>query len=383
MSGPWLGSGAGVLGRRPRLGAEELIELGQVQAQSPATPAAVPLPTTPVQLSAAEGKLVIGVVENLISFAQNYPVEYQSYCPPDQWTQTMQQVGTWSQEIDSELKGGAQYVWVPGDMIFRLVDLEKCVSAARDARLTSSQWAFTLSAIGAIADFIFGITWLGVPMYVAGLAVLFGRPLYAKYQATPSEPFAPALAGKKACMSGSCELIAMKLKKEAESDPMKRQVLERVIVPETGQTQVHHWGSVTPRPGAREGAVFLAKGRFRVRVEGWVGDVVEPTPEWHRTTAEDCVGDINIAVWNTRFPRLTQYGPVNEDSGHEGSYWVEYVGPLTQGSVRRAGPFGCTGDPVDHAMEDAGFEEAGEDGGYVIFDKDGQVVKEETQAVGA
>jgi hypothetical protein len=65
---------------------------------------------------------------------------------------------------------------------------------------------------------------------------------------------------------------------------------------------------------------------------------------------------------------------LNQDSNHEHSYWVEYVGPLTDGRTRRAGPFGCTGDPVDHAMEDGGFTEPGVDGGYVIFDSEGNVV---------
>lgn len=364
------------IGRRPKLGAEELIELGQVQTPTPSSPVRQ---GQTVVLSAPEAKLVLSVVENVVSFASDYQVEYQAYCPTDRWKETMDEVGTWSHEIDAELKAGKSQVSVPAEMIFRLVDLEKCVSAARDARLSSSRWAFSLSAIGAIADFAFGLTWLGVPMYIAGLGLLFGRPLYAKYQATPSEPFAPAIAGRKACMSGECELIAMKMKEEeaASGDSMKRQVLERVIVPRTTEAQVHHWGTVTPNPGPREGAVCLAKGRFRVRVEGWAGDVVAPSEEWSRTTADDCKGDINIAVFDPREIRTTLWGPMNVDSGHEGSYWVEYVGPLAKGRVRRAGPFGCTGDPVDHAMEDSGFDEPGVDGGYVIFDRDGNVVKEE------
>jgi hypothetical protein len=363
-------------GRRRALGAEELIELGQAQTPSLLTPTQAPAQT--VVLTAAEGKLVVGVVENLVSFANNYSVEYQAYCPPDLWKKSMEEIGTWSHEIDLKLKARATQVTVPAEMIFRLVDLEKCVSAARDARLSSSRWAFTLSAVGAIADFALGITWLGVPMYIAGLGLLFGRPLYAKYQATPEEPFAPSIAGRKACLSGECELIAMKMKKEAAGNPMKRQVLERVIVPRTRDLQVHHWGTVAPGPGPQESSVCLSKDRFRIRVEGWVGDVVTPTPEWRRTTNGDCAGDINICVFDPQSIRQTLWGPMNVDSGHDGSYWVEYAGPLTKGRVRRAGPFGCTGDPVDHAMEDAGFSKAGVDGGYVIFDKAGNVVKEET-----
>jgi hypothetical protein len=51
---------------------------------------------------------------------------------------------------------------------------------------------------------------------------------------------------------------------------------------------------------------------------------------------------------------------------------------MTQGVIRRAGPFGCTGDPGEHAMEDAGFTTPGEDGAYVIFDQNGEVADDGT-----
>jgi hypothetical protein len=180
------------------------------------------------------------------------------------------------------------------------------------------------------------------------------------------------------CLGGEgCEIIAMKLKKDAETDSFKRQVLERVIVSPFSKVERHHWGWVRPRVGGEQGAVFLAKDRFRIRVEGWKGDEVVPSNGWDFTTEEDCDGGINISVFEPGAgSRQTDFGPLNMDSGHEGSYWVEYTGPLTEGRTRRAGPFGCTGDPVDHAMEDAGFTEAGKDGGYVIFDSSGEVVSE-------
>lgn len=352
-----------------RLGAEELIELGQAATR--------PQETRTVTLSAEEGRLVIKVVENLVSFARDYPIEFHSYCPTDRWQKALTDVGTWIHEVERQLNAGARTVTMPTHVIFEMVDLEKCVSAARDARLGAARTAFTLSAIGAIADVVFGITWLGIPAYIAGLALLLGRPLVAKFGATPQEPYKSELAGR-FCLGGDCQLIAMKLKKDAEKDSMKRQVLERVIVSPIPEVERHHWGTVRPNVGPEEGAVFLKKDRFRVRVEGWKGDVVVPQGDWELTDEEDCVGGINIGVYTPQTKRTTTYGPLNMDSGHDESYWVEYAGPLTEGLIRRAGPFGCTGDPVDHAMEDAGFTEPGKDGGYVIFDSSGQVVSEGT-----
>lgn len=365
---------------RPTMGASELIELGQTVPGS-AIPNVTPAGTAgtaprTITMTGEEAKLMIQVVENLISFAQDYPIEFHSYCPVDRWQGPLNDVGTWVHEIQRQVNSGATIVSIPAKVVFEFIDLEKCVSAARDARLSSAKWAFTLSAIGAIADLVFGITWLGIPAYIGGLALLLGRPLIAKFSAEPQEPYKPALAGRSAhrhCLGGECQLIALKLQKEAEGNSFKRQVLERVIVSPFPCEQRHHWGVVRPKPGPREGAVYLKKDRFRVRVEGWAGDEVFPTGDWKETTPEDCDGAIRISVATQAAPRDTQFGPINRDSGHGHSYWVEYVGPLTGGVIRRAGPFGCTGDPVEHAMDDAGFKKPGQDGAYVIFDENGAV----------
>lgn len=178
-----------------------------------------------------------------------------------------------------------------------------------------------------------------------------------------------------ACLAGECELIALKLKEEEKANPNRRKVLERVVVSPKSAVQRHHWGAVYPRPGGRQNSVCLAKDRFRVRVEGWEGDLVVPQGEWRLADPEDCNGQIVIAVWTPhRMTQETSWGPIPTYSGHPHSYWIEYAGPLTGGVIRRAGPFGCTGDPVDHAMEDAGFTEPGKDGGYVIFDEYDDVV---------
>lgn len=122
----------------------------------------------------------------------------------------------------------------------------------------------------------------------------------------------------------------------------KRKILERVLVCPTGRTQRHHWGEVTPSWGRREGAVCLAKDRFRVRIEGWAGDVVVAAPGWERVSAGDCDARRSIAVWEPWGvrPRMTPYGPIPADSGHEETYWIEYLGTLTGGVPRGAGPFG-------------------------------------------
>lgn len=177
-------------------------------------------------------------------------------------------------------------------------------------------------------------------------------------------------------MSGSqCDLIAMKLQEEEKTNPNRRKVLERVVVATGPRMQRYHWGTVQVFPGRRQGAIYLAKDRFRVRVEGWAGDLVKPEKGWDFCDPDDCNGQIVIATWSNRHPSETIWGPPPMESGHENTYWVEYVGPRTGPIPRRTGPFGCTVDPADHAMSDGGFTQPGWDGGYTILDSGDNVVE--------
>jgi hypothetical protein len=367
--------------RRVGLGAEELLELGSPrpprgvilsQAAAPMPPPSVIAPGAApraVSVSREEGKLLIQVVESIVEFAKGYPIEFISYCPSDRWQQTLTQVGSWTAEIERQLNAGAQVVNVPAEMVFRLVDLEKCISAARDARLSSAKLAFTIYGVGAIADLVFGLTWIGIPAYVAGLAVMFGRPLWAKFSPEPQEPYKPAIKGCRGNALGGCPVPH-----ESDEEKRKPKLIERVILSPDRGLKEYNWGEVDCAGSGAEGSVCLKKGRLRVRVEGWAGDVVLPGPGWE--FADDCVDSVNvIAVWDAPgFPRGTSFGAIPKKSRHPLTYWVEYVGPKTGGRIRRAGPFGCPFDTTDHAIEDAGIRERGVDGELVIFDSDGDVV---------
>jgi hypothetical protein len=188
--------------------------------------------------------------------------------------------------------------------------------------------------------------------------------------------FAPWVSHADCGMGQSeCEIIAAKMKEEEAHNPERRQVLYRAVIAPIPGVQNYHWGRVTAHPGRTQGFTCLKKDRFRVRVEGWTGDRVSPARGWTPCSEKECTGQIVIVTWTpAREPGLTAWGDGPPSSGHEKSYWIEYVGRHTGELPRRAGPFGCTGDPVDHAMEDGGFEARGKDGDYFLYDKDGNVV---------
>lgn len=361
------------------LGAEELVELGDPAKSEPvyidSGRGVTTVPRT-VHLSRSEGDLVVRTVESIVDFAKNYPIEFTSYCPVARWQETLTQVGTWGAEIKRQVEAGAEKISVPAEAVLRLVDLEKCVSASRDARLSSAQWAFTLSAGGTVANVLFGIPWVAIPTYLLGLGFLFGAPLIARYSATPEEPYAPSLGCRKAYSLSGCASPD-----ETEEERKMIKLVERVILSPKQGVRKHWWGTVDCVPGGGEAATCLSKGRLRVRVEGWVGDVVTPAPGW--AFADDCdEKPLNvIGVWETPGePRRNAFGAVPSKSRHEVTYFVEYVGPYTGGSVRRAGPFGCPYDTRDHAIDDGGIKSRGNDGDYVLFDTDGNPVEIEEEA---
>ena len=366
--------------RRPRLGAEELIELGQSNLLAPSVPSsstfspsvAPAAAARTIQISRAEGQLLIKVVENIVTFAKDFPIEFTSYCPADRWQSALTQVGTWTQQIESQINAGAKNVSVPADAIFKLVDLEKCISAARDARLASARWAFGISAVAAISGSLLGWKWMSTPAYIAGLAILFGRPLMAKYYPEPQDPYQPSLAGLAGTKHG---LGGCAAPHETDVEKAMAKIIERVVVPASPGIKRYYWGEVDCMPVGPEKAVCLKKDRFRVRVEGWSGDIVRPINGWE--FSEDCEKALNIiGVWDEGAKRETVFGPIPKESRHEETYWVQYVGPNTDGKIRIAGPFGCPFDTRDYGLEDGGILDRGVDGDLVLLDESMEPVDE-------
>lgn len=285
-----------------------------------------------VSVSRQEAEMMVRIVESIIDFARSFQLEFHSYCPMERWEPVLKKVGEGAASIEGQLEAGRDQIMVDADVVFAMTDLEECVSGSRDKRLESAKLALGISAAGAIGSVIFGLKWLAIPAYLVSLAIVLGKPLSERLKEEPAEPFRPETIERG--LSGKCRL---------GDHTDKAKVIERVLVAARPAVQRHHWGEVRPGRSLTAATVCLKKGLFRVRCEGWADDVVTAAPGWEMSSSDECLTARNeIAVWEPagELPRKTHFGAVPSSSGHEHTYWIEYVGPLTGGIMRRAGPFG-------------------------------------------
>jgi len=292
-------------------------------------------------LSRAEAEMMVRIVRAVSEFATGFPVEFHAYCPVARWEPILAAAAQAVGQIETQLASAAKTIVVPLDLLMSIVDLEECVSGARDARLSNGKVALIIATVGVIGQSFFGLTYLATPAYIIALAISLGRPLLQLVKGEPAAPFVPdTVPGARitGLSGGGCSPAP-----SLGHHTSKAKVIERVIVSPERRLQRFHWGSVTPMTLSGQAGTCLVKGEWRVRVEGWGDDRITLTDGWEFAQRDQCFDARNeISV---REPcgvpaRDTGFGDIQVYSGHEKSIWAEYVGPFTEGTCRVAGPFG-------------------------------------------
>lgn len=165
------------------------IFLGQVPQLAPSVPTTVPTASRLALISRQEAEMLVRIVESVVDFMKDFPLEFYAYCPPDRWKPVLEIAGNGVAELERQLATNAQQLRISADVIFAISDLEECIAGARDARLDSAKVAMFISAGAAIAETLFGLTWVGLPAYITSLAIVLGRPVIERTKEVPSEPF--------------------------------------------------------------------------------------------------------------------------------------------------------------------------------------------------
>lgn len=289
-----------------------------------------------VGLSRSEAEMMVRIFTGVTKFAQDFPIEFFAYCPSKKWQAVIDKAANGVATMQNRLRTNVPVIYVPAETITAIIDLGECVSGARDARLSSGKLAMMIAAGGVIGQSVFGLKYLATPAYIIALILSLGKPATAFVKEDVAEPFKPDVqttTTAMAIMSGA----------QLGDHTDKAKIIERVIVTPEFRTQKFHWGTVTPTSFEAPASTCLVKGEWRARIEGWVGDEVTLTDGWRYAENSECVHARNeIGVWSpcSTTHRHTGFPPVSLYSVHEHSYWIEYFGPLTEGSCRRAGPFG-------------------------------------------
>lgn len=287
-------------------------------------------------LSRAEAEMMVRIVKAVSEFAQNFPLEFHAYCPVSRWEPILAAAGAAAGQIEAQLATTAKGISVPLDLLMSIVDLEECVSGARDARLSNGKIALLIAAAGVLGQSVFGLTYLATPAYIIALAISLGNPLITAMKENPTPPFTPDVIPTSKMSGGGCD-------SHLGHHTDKAKVLERVIVSPEHRTQHFHWGTVTPASMSGQAGSCLVKGEWRVRVEGWGSDRITLSEGWRFASRDECFSarnEISVREPCGLSARDTGFGPVPLYSIHEKSLWVEYVGPYTEGICRTAGPFG-------------------------------------------
>lgn len=292
---------------------------GALLGQGPVLAPAPPTGQT-VQISPEEGELVLRAVEDVIGFANDNPIEFHAYCPPEQWQPILTRVSAMTAVIERHRGGGP--ISIPRDGLLALFDLQECLIGARDEKLSAVKTTLVVSAGAAIAGTVLAIPWLSIPAYIVSLGIIFGKPLLMRLRGETPEPF----------KIGGC---APRL----GDHTAKGRIVERVAVPALQAAGRYWWGSVSrPGTGSPE-RVCIGKDTFRVEVEGRRGIVLDLAPGWKILPFPECARPVKtISVWQPCGTPPPAGTPVS--SGYAESFWVDYWGPFTEGVCRTAGPFG-------------------------------------------
>jgi hypothetical protein len=290
---------------------------GLALAQAPVF-APSPAPGQAILISVEEGELLVRAVEDVIGFANENPIEFHAYCPPDDWKPILDRVGSMTQAV--ERHRGAGPISIPRDGLLALFDLQECLIGARDEKLSAVKTTLVVSAGAAIAGTFLALPWLSIPAYLVSLGIIFGKPLLMQLRGDRPEPFkigCPSLGDHSA----------------------KGKVIERVSVPQVPTGGRYWWGSVLDAGRGHPEMLCIGKGTFRVEIQAREGAVVDLARGWESLPSSECgQAQKTIAVWEPCGTPAPRGAP--RRSGYAESFWVDYWGPATGGACRTAGPFG-------------------------------------------
>ena len=113
--------------------------------------------TQPVlRLDRQEAELFVRSLGAIVEFAGSYPLEFHVFCSPSKFEGAIKIVSEAERTARKQLEEGRTSVAIRGDAPLALMDLQECVSGAKNERLENARAAIFTSAGGGILAAIAG-----------------------------------------------------------------------------------------------------------------------------------------------------------------------------------------------------------------------------------
>jgi len=139
-------------------------------------------------------ELLQRTIDGIVEFAESYPIEFSAYCPADRFDGILPIIGRAQETITAQLLDeGRQNIIVPKDAALAVLDMEECISGAKDRRVTNTRLAFVTSVGGGIVASLVGLSIIKTVAVIAGIGFLVVKPIVEAEDLADTERFSQSL----------------------------------------------------------------------------------------------------------------------------------------------------------------------------------------------
>ena len=148
-----------------------------------------------VRLPAEGARLLLRTIDSIVKFAQDFPIEFTAYCKPERFERVLKTLATTQVMVRTQLDRGDDPVTVPEEAALSLLDMEECISAAKDKRVDNTRLAFITLGGGSLAAWLTGFDPIATVASFAGVGFLLAKPFVESTQLAESDVFRQSLSG--------------------------------------------------------------------------------------------------------------------------------------------------------------------------------------------
>ena len=141
-------------------------------------------------LTPEEADLFLRTLDGIVAFAKDYPLEFQAFCNPEKFQGVIDVIAKAEGALRAQITSGTRERRIESDAVGALLDLEECVTGARDARLANARIALFTVVGGGIAASLLGLSALSTIGGITAIGILILGP-FGRAATAPQEVVSP------------------------------------------------------------------------------------------------------------------------------------------------------------------------------------------------